>query len=236
LPGIHHLDIRIKSQPTISTCGPTCLQSIYAYYKDRVSLNQVVSEIPELEGGGTLGVQLGSHALAKGYEVTIYSHNLRVFDPTWFGLNNVDQIAKLEAQILAKKSNRKIVQVSRHFQDFLRKGGKIQFEPLSPSFLHRFLARGQPILTGLSATYLYKSAREVGAECAYDDVKGDPQGHFVIISGMASDMSRVSIADPHEHNPVAEGQHYDVDTLDLISAILIGVITYDANLILISKK
>ena len=199
-------------------------------------MDQVIAEIPELEGGGTLGAQLGSHALDRGYEVVIYSHNLRVFDPTWFVLSTAQQIKKLEAQMEAKKSNPKLVLVSQYYQDFLRNGGRIQFESLSPEFLQSFLSRGQPVLTGLSATYLYKTAREVGDDCAYDDVRGDPQGHFVVVTGMNKNRRRVSIADPHEHHPVADGQHYDVDTLDLISAILIGVITYDANLILLKKK
>ncbi|MCB0361567.1 MAG: C39 family peptidase [Bdellovibrionales bacterium] len=233
---MNHLAIRIKSQPTISTCGPTCLHSIYAFYGDKIPLDQLISEIPELTGGGTLGVQLGSHALARGYDVTIYSHNLRVFDPTWFELSKTQQIDKLESQIKAKKHKTKLVQVSRHYQNFLLNGGDIKFESISPRFLNAFLKQKQPVLTGLSATYLYKSAREYGDDCVYDDVKGEPQGHFVVISGMVDEGSRVFIADPHEHNPVGGGKHYDVDTFDLISAILIGVITYDANIIIIKKK
>ncbi len=236
MPSIRHLNVAIKTQPTNSTCGPTCLHAIYSYYGETVPLKQIIAEIPELKGGGTLGVQLGSHALSRGYEVIIYSHNLRVFDPTWFALSTQQQIDKLAAQIEAKKGNAKLVLVSRYYQKFLSQGGKIQFQPLSPAFLQSFLKKGQPILTGLSATYLYKTAREAGEECLYDDVRGDPQGHFVVVSGMTPDQSRVSIADPHQHHPGPEGKHYDVETYELISAILIGVITYDANLIFIKKK
>ena len=32
----------------------------------------------------TLAVLLGCHALRRGYEATIYTFNLQVFDPTWF--------------------------------------------------------------------------------------------------------------------------------------------------------
>lgn len=34
----------------------------------------------------------------------------------------------------------------------------------------------QPIIVGLSATYLYKSAREFGANLDYDDLRGEPTG------------------------------------------------------------
>lgn len=230
-----HYPVQIKIQPTESSCGPTCLQSLYAFHNDFHPLEQIVKEIPELKTGGVLGVQLGLHALSRGYQARIYTHNLKVFDPTWFKLSREQMLEKLEKQIQSSKAS-KVIEASLLYAEFLSQGGQVLFETLDPEFIRRLLSANGPIATGLSATYLYRSPREYGPHCEYDDIHGEPQGHFVVITGVSDDLKQAWIADPHEANPVAEGQHYAVSTQELINAILIGVITYDANLIVIQPK
>ena len=41
---------------------------------------------------------MGSHALQRGYECTLYTFNLHVFDPTWFVLEPLALHASLEAR------------------------------------------------------------------------------------------------------------------------------------------
>ena len=79
-----HLRLEILPQPDQFTCGPTCLQAVYRYFGDSVPLPKVIDEIPQLEDGGTLAVVMACHALARGYQATIYTYNVHVFDPTWF--------------------------------------------------------------------------------------------------------------------------------------------------------
>jgi len=43
-----------------------------------------------------------------------------------------------------------------------------------PSLLRRFLNRGTPVITGLSATYLYRAPREVAETNVDDDIRGEP--------------------------------------------------------------
>ena len=90
-----HLDITM--QPDDFTCGPACLHSVYDYYGDAISLDQVITEVQSLKGGGTLAVLLGNHALRRGYRATIYTYNLHVFDPTWF-TKGVSLPEKMKAQ------------------------------------------------------------------------------------------------------------------------------------------
>ena len=80
----HSLDFSIHPQPTDSTCGPTCLHAVYRYWQDPISLDQTIADIGELSMGGTLAVQLACHALRRGYDATIHSYNLQLFDPSWF--------------------------------------------------------------------------------------------------------------------------------------------------------
>lgn len=230
------LDINMLPQPNDVTCGPTSLQAVYQYYGDDIQLNQVIAQVKQLKSGGTLAVNLGNHALKRGYEAIIYTYNLQVFDPSWFTEPEVDLINKLALQC-HYKPQRKIRFASTAYQKFLRLGGKIKFEDLTPELLKSYLFQDQPILTGLSATYLYQSPREIGdLIIEYDDLRGLPTGHFVVLDGISPEENTVSIADPLKNNPMAEGHHYKVEIHRLINAIMLGMVTYDANLLIIRPK
>lgn len=226
-------DLDIEPQPTETTCGPTCLNGIFGYYQLKKPLSEVISAIPSLEGGGTLGVHLGNYALKQGFDVKIYSHNLQVFDPTWFSLSDKDKIAKLEAQVKSGK-NTKTREASQAYAEFLGKGGGVDFQHLTPEFLYTVLLSHGPVICGLSATYLYQSKREWGDPIRYDDVNGEPQGHFVVLTGISNELKTVHVSDPLLQNPFG-GLQYTTDTFQFINAILIGVITYDANIIAIHR-
>ncbi|MFY0606114.1 MAG: C39 family peptidase [Cyclobacteriaceae bacterium] len=227
------LSLDIHAQPNDETCGPTCLQSVYRYYNDHIDLADVISEVKTLSTGGTLAVMLGNHALSRGYKVTIYTYNLQMFDPTWF-TPGVDLKAKIEEQLLMKQSNR-IAVASGAYLKFLDLGGKIKYEELSPKLIRKILHQNHPILTGLSATYLYNCSREIGELNEYHDVLGEPTGHFVVVHGYDALERVAQIADPLSSNPLSDTHYYRVPLQRLINSILLGIVTYDANLLVISK-
>jgi hypothetical protein len=224
----------ISPQPDLETCGPTCLHAVYGYFGDDVPLKELIREIKPLETGGTLAVSLACHALKRGYDATIYTYNLLIFDPSWFTPGaNVDLAAKLRAQVKAK-NDRKIQQGTRLYLEFLNRGGTMKYEDLRPSLIRRYLKQRIPILTGLSATYLYDSPREQGD--AYDDIGGVPMGHFVILSRYDKRRREVWVADPFLENPRFGQSYYKVPLDRLIAAILLGIVTYDANLLVLTPK
>ncbi len=220
----------ILRQPDETTCGPTCLHAIYQYHKDNISLTQVIREVPHLEGGGTLGVHLACHALKRGYHATVYTYNLHVFDPSWFK-GKVDFHQKLEAQ-MAYKSNPKLHIASKAYQEFFKLGGILKFEELTPRLIRTYLHRSVPILTGLSSTYLYQDRREL-VNSQGDDIRGEPVGHFVVLAEYFKDTRGILVADPYIPNPVANSHKYTVSIDRVIGAILLGIVTYDANLLII---
>ena len=169
------LDFRIRPQPDGTTCGPTCLHAIYEFYGDAPPLEQIAAEVPQLEDGGTLEVLLGIHALRRGYRARLYTYNLKLFDPTWFAGSDLALAEKLRLQMKVKTS-RRLQLSSRAHLEFLKLGGEIRFEDLTHELLRRPLRKGTPIITGLSATYLYGCAREVGVMPEYDDVRGSRHG------------------------------------------------------------
>jgi len=229
------LDLPMRPQPNDETCGPTCLHALYRYYRKRVPLETVIQEVPRLPGGGTLGVMLARHALRRGFRARIYSYNLQLFDPTWFGPNAPDLRERLREQ-RAFKQDAKLHAATDAYLEFLDLGGELRFEDLTKALIRKYLDRQIPILTGLNATYLYRCAREFGPQSEYDDVRGQPLGHFVILSGYDRDERTVSIADPFVRNPVAASHHYVVSMDRVIGAILLGIVTYDANLLIIQPR
>jgi hypothetical protein len=219
-------------QPDDTTCGPTCLHAIYRFFGLDLPLSQVIADVPKLETGGTLGVLLASDALRRGYKATIYSYNLQVFDPTWFNLDADAMIAKLAAQERVRRSD-KLKLASAAYIEFLKLGGKLKFEPISGALIRRYLNRNIPVLTGLSSTYLYQAMREFGPNDDDDDLRGSPAGHFVVLSGYDRKERLVHIADPLQSNPHSPTRRYSSDINRVMSAILLGVLTYDANLLIL---
>lgn len=226
------LELEILPQPNMMTCGPTCLHSLYRYYGEDVELGQVVKEVPMLEEGGTLAVLLGIHALRKGYKVHIYSYNLTVFDPSWFSKPGVDLAERLHSQALAKPHKKKLQYATQGYLEFLELGGKVHFEDLTSKLIRKYLDRRIPILTGLSATYLYHEPREID-DCTYDDLRGEPTGHFVVLSGYNREAREVLVADPLNPSPQGPVNYYTMPIARVIGAIFLGIVTYDANLLII---
>ena len=216
------------------TCGPACLHGLYRHYGDDVPLARVIADIHTLDKGGTLDVFLANHALKRGYEATILTYNLDLFDPTWFALPNDEIRTRLASQAKVKPW-RRLQAATRGYAEFLRLGGKLELRDLEPSLLRRFLQRG-PVIAGLSATYLYRAVRDIPDSNADDDVRGEPVGHFVVLTGYRRDTREILIADPLKANPLVRSRYYAVQVQRLIGAILLGVMTYDANLLVIEPK
>ena len=226
------LELEVLAQPDDTTCGPTCLHAIYRYWNHDVSLDQVISEVKPLPNGGTLAVMLACHAIRNGFNAEIYTYNLRMFDPTWFS-GDVDLSEKLRQQNKHKRGVR-FGLATFAYLEFLKLGGKLLFEELNGQLLRRFLKKEIPILTGLSATYLYRCARELDDK--YDDIKGDSSGHFVILSGYDKDAREITVADPLRDNPGFKAHYYRIGMDRLIAAILLGIVTYDSNLLIITPR
>lgn len=230
------LEFNIEPQPDDTTCGPTALHAVYRYYGLDISLEQTINEVTKLKEGGTLAVLLGVHALQQGLQAKIYTYNLQVFDPSWFLDKKINLTNKLKQQLEHKGSNEKLRIATEGYFEFLKLGGQIVQEPLSSSLIRKYLNKNIPILTGLSATYLYNIPREYGIDSTSDDVKGEPSGHFVVLTGYSKAEKKVLIADPYKSNPFDNSQLYTVEFTRLITSILLGILTYDANLLLIEPK
>ena len=229
------IKLNIKEQPNDITCGPTCLQAVYDYLDYRIELDDLIGEVPNLENGGTLAVFLGIDALKRGFNARLISYNLLIFDPSWKKLNSQQLIDKLK-KLHENRTKRKLKTAIQAYITFLELGGEISFEMLNVLLLKKYIKRNIPILTGVSATYLYDSKREysIGDKTHYHDIKGEPTGHFIVLIGM-EDNRHIKVADPYTDNRFKK-RYYTIEKQRLINSILLGVLTYDANLLLINNE
>jgi hypothetical protein len=229
------LNFDIMAQPDEVTCGPTCLHALYQYYRDEIHLKEVVQQVKSLKSGGTLAVMLGNHALQRGYQAHIYTYNLNVFDPSWFEFSKKEMVTFLKRQMRYKFKKKKLLVASRAYVKFLEAGGEVSQRELNADLIKSYLKKSKPILTGLSATYLYGTPREIDVNGKFDSIKGEPAGHFVIINGYDESTQTVYLADPMHPNPL-KSQYYSVSFDRLINSIMLGIVTYDANLLIVEPK
>lgn len=231
LPNRLHLPVEMLTQPDEISCGPTCLHAIYNYWGDNQQLRSVVSRTQRLKHGGTLAVFLACDALKQGYRATIYTYNLLVFDPTWFARPPQDIAACLQAQ-QREKSDVGLQHATEGYLEFMRLGGQLRFVDLSRYLIRGILRRKLPILTGLSSTYLYRTAREYGPLDTQDPIRGFPAGHFVVIAGYDRNQRTFLVADPYNTSPLSPNLYW-VNVDRVVAAILLGIVTHDANLLVL---
>jgi hypothetical protein len=223
------------SQPSETTCGPTCLHALYRYWGREEPLQDVVLRTGTLERGGTVAVFLACDALLQGFQATIYTFNLTVFDPSWF-VGKVDIAERLLRQRAEKIHDQRVQEVTPGYIEFLRLGGRLRLADLSRYLLRGFLRRRRPIITGLSSTYLYRSTREFGPRDEQDDIRGMPGGHFVVLAGYDRPARSVLVADPYGPHPYGPSRDYWLSIDRAVGAILLGIVTHDANLLIIQPQ
>lgn len=235
LPARLHLPVPMQPQPDETTCGPTCLHAVYAYWGRREPLDRVIARTGKLQRGGTVAVFLACDALRQGFEATIYTYNLQVFDPAWFR-RGVDLAERLQRQRAAKPNDQRVQEVTDGYLEFLRLGGRLRLKDLSRYLLRGLLRRRLPVITGLSSTYLYRTMREYGPQDVPDDIRGSPGGHFVVLAGYDRPARTVLVSDPYGPHPFGDTRDYWLAIDRAVGAILLGIVTHDANLLVIHPR
>lgn len=227
------------------SCGPTCLAQVLAGYGDARPLGELLDRVHRNPDGGTQAVHLGQLALDLGYRARLYPLGVQVFDPTWWELEDPEIVGKLEARAAGLPAGPRRAEVAA-WHRFMVAGGYIAFQEPTAGLLVRVLAQGRPLICGLSATWLYREARTNPRTNRDDDVHGEPQGHFVTVTGYTGGGLHFHIADPSDdavpfHGdpepagepsplPPARGR-YPLRAERLIHAILLGDGTRDAVLL-----
>jgi hypothetical protein len=207
---------------------------VYRFWGKEEPLQRVIERSRQLEHGGTFAVFLACDAVRKGFNATIYTYNLNVFDPTWFS-GKVDIAERLRRQ-REVKSDYRLQQSTAGYLEFIELGGQLRFADLSTDMIHGLLRKGVPVITGLSSTYLYSSAREYGPDDTPDDIRGHPAGHFVVLAGYDPNERTMLVVDPYQSTPYGPSRYYWLPAERVLGAILLGIVTHDANILVISPR
>lgn len=234
------INVTMHNQPNDESCGPTSLHAVYHYFGHDVPLESLVKTVERSLSGGTLAPLLGNHALENGFDAIIYINNLNIFDPTWFKSGKANPLTlhnKLTEQ-MQHKLDPGIQQVSKAYLKYLSLGGQVYFKSLEIPVLRHYFDQKIPIIAGLNATYLYRTARElfINGVSLFDDVRGTTCGHFVVLCGYEDSQKHIIVADPHRENPLSHDNYYKVSSHRLLNAIMLGISSFDANLLIIRPK
>lgn len=235
LEGSNLKNLKMPPQPDDVSCGPTCLSAVYNFFGMPIPIEQVRKGVTMVPGGGTSAAYLGLDAMARGFATQIHVYDLNLFDPTWSGLDAKDITAKIQERMANMNLNEYAKVMYDGYIKFLDKGGKIVMEDITPDTLKRVFDGGAPILACVSDTWLYRSMRDYTTKenkAVDDDIKGDPEAHFIVLHGMEG--NDILVADPYAKNPLGPDSYYRISYNKFLHALLLGVLTLDANLLIIT--
>ena len=69
-----------------------------------------------------------------------------------------------------------------------------------------------------------------------NDVAGFPAGHFVVLAGFNAERASLLVVDPYQPTPYGPSHAYWISADRVIGSILLGIVTHDANLLVVHPK
>jgi hypothetical protein len=194
------------------SCIPACSQSVFGYYGESIVQKEImeVSENPKL---GIALVEAGIFSLKRNYKPLIITNNINIFDPTWFKLDSSK--LKLNLNERAKfVDDLNQFMIDKYIQ-FLNLGGEINFETISPALFKKYLSMKVPIIMELASTFLYKLAKSSHPGGFDDAIRGQIEGHGVVMAGF-NKKDEFLIIDPNLKKSPSKTGVYWVDSKELM--------------------
>lgn len=223
-----NLNIPQFPQETAFSCLPACLQQVFGYYQIVVSQEEMLNELKRPERGMSIP-KAGLFLKKYGFKPLIITNNIQIFDPAWFRLNNVALIKNIKRrrQFLDKYSQSLI---DDHLE-YLKVGGQINFETINLELFVKYLSKNIPIVAELASTFLYKKSKSTKPGRFDSPVRGDIEGHCVVVAGF--DKDKIKVVDPdNKNNPFSKKGIYWVQVKELIASFFIS----DGKSLLLVRK
>ena len=199
---------QVKSYSCISACS----QAVFGYYGESIAQEEIM-EISENPKRGIALVEAGIFSLKRNYKPLIITNNINIFDPTWFKIDS----SKLKLNL--KKRAKFVDDLNQFMIDkyikFLDLGGEINFETISPALLKNYLSIKVPIIMELASTFLYKLAKSSQPGGFNDAIKGQIEGHGVVIAGFDK-KDKFLIIDPNSKKGPSKKGVYWVNSAELM--------------------
>ena len=226
----HDLKIKQIEQKIYYSCVPACLEQVLSHYKIKVNQKEILATLKMPKRGMSIPAA-GSYLIKSGLNPLTITNNINIFDCGWIKLENVSLIEKL---IKRKKYldayNKSLVD---DYLQYLRAGGEIGFQILSANLIGKFLSKNIPIIAELASNILYGKSKSTEAVAFDDPIKGDIDGHAVVIAGFNKAKGKFKIIDPDSRkNTFSKRGIYWIDS-DLLLA---SIFNLDGKSILIVNR
>jgi len=212
-----NLNIPQLSQETAFSCLPACLQQVFGYYHIVVSQEEMLNELKKPERGMSIP-KAGLFLKKYGFKPLIITNNIQIFDPAWFRLSNVALIKNIKKRRqFLDKYNQSLID---DYVKYLKMGGQINFETISLELFVKYLSKNIPIVAELASTFLYKKSKSTKPGRFDGSIKGDIDGHCVVIAGFNDD--KIKVVDPDaKNNPFNKKGIYWIQARELIASIFV---------------
>ncbi len=209
-------------------CGPAALKIVMDYLgRDNYNLRKIINDTRSEQKYVDWEFKLGTAAVARGFNATIFTLSTHFFDPAWYKLSKPALIRRLKKRLaFVTRYNARDVrdgyifwcykQSTKAIIDFLTKGGNIVFKPITKELISSYISRGIPVICPVNGSIFYGKRRVYRKK--YDDIRGVAFGHFVTVIGHKKD--RFIVMDNERMSNKTKGI-IEVDQDMLINSILL---------------
>ncbi len=208
-----------NAQQTVGShaCGPVSTYNIHKYFGTKITLPEILKDLGVTLKSLTFPSQLANHLRRQSYIVEVLTSCSYVVSPQWMGKPSssiIDQLTKWCGY--NKKST--WLKGATLLLEYMKDGGKVTVLNLTTKVLDDYLDQGYVILACLEESWLW-GKRKIADKNIFDDVKGNPRGHFVVLYDKNDHDYRVS--DPYPTGlPGREGT-YTVSKDTVLTSILL---------------
>lgn len=207
-------------------CGPICLQNIYERLGKKISLKEILEDLRLTDQDSTYLPQLARHLLKHKVNIKLISANSYVFAPEWKTAKKEHIIAELKEWIVRNvyiDFYRDWIQSALHNLYYLEDGGELEIKNITKEDLDQALYEKKIVLATFEETHLWQR-RKIKDIQKYDAVRGNANGHFVVIFDQDDDHYLVS--DPYPTKLKDREGIYKVAKNDVISGIYLRGANY----------
>lgn len=182
-------------QQGLQDCVQASAAQLLQFYRIDKSIDDIKAEVPVYisKDNQPLGSSIGHIAkyfIDQGFNTTIHTSDIQIFDPSWKKYSNkqlIDHLMKRQTDVKHPTYDQEAFNVIFDgYISFLKFGGQIAFPLIDEKYLVELLQKG-PIYTIVSYQFLNQSPKAVfdkdKDEFTNDSIKGNVGTHAVILAG-----------------------------------------------------
>lgn len=199
-----------------SSCGPVSLYNIYEHFGIKTSLHQILNDLKIDDKKATYPAQLAVDIKKHGLSTILLTSSPRLVAPNWVNHENKEIIEKL-SKWLKKHKNDKWSGNVKHLLTYLKHNGDILITDLTTKLIDEYLDQGYLVMPCLEDSWIW-GQRKIKGKAEFDDIAGEPRGHFVVVYGKEDNEYLVS--DPYPTGLQNREGIYRIDKDKLLVATL----------------